>query len=131
MFALTKAPFLQLFGRGGLPDEIARIYAGWLVSILLANQTGETTYDLSFVEARVALRRTRPSILQSVAHDLAEEMERAKPDQKLLRWRDVVGPVFRKIWPQDVDLMSGTVTFKLLQILRAAGEAFPEAADAC
>ncbi|QHW28424.1 SIR2 family protein (plasmid) [Rhizobium leguminosarum bv. viciae 248] len=130
LFALTKGPFLQLFRRVEVPDEVIRTFAGWLVSILLANQTGDAKYDLSFVEARVALRRTSPSALQSVAHDLAEEMEKAKPDQKLVRWRYVVGPVFRGLWPQDVDLLSGTVTFKFLQILRATGEAFPEAADA-
>ncbi|WP_158515680.1 SIR2 family protein [Pararhizobium polonicum] len=130
LFALTKEPFLRLFRRVEVPDEVIRTFAGWLISILLANQTGDAEYDLSFVEARVALRRTRPEALRSVAHDLAEEMERAKPDQKLARWRNVVGPVFRGIWPQDVDLLSGTVTFKFLQILRATGEAFPEAADA-
>jgi hypothetical protein len=35
----------------------------------------------------------------------------------------------RRMWPLDVELQTPEATFKLVQILRAAGEAFPEAAD--
>jgi hypothetical protein len=41
----------------------------------------------------------------------------------------VVGPVFTGIWPLDAELQSSTNSFTLVQILRAAGNAFPEAAD--
>ena len=57
------------------------------------------------------------------------EMERAKPEEKLAKWRKVVGPVFQSIWPLDVELQSSAANFKLVQILRASGEAFPEAID--
>jgi hypothetical protein len=56
-------------------------------------------------------------------------MEQAKLEDKVTRWRTVVGPVFQAIWPLDVELQTPASTFKLAQILRAAGEAFPEAAD--
>lgn len=128
LFVLLKAAFLSLFSRHDVSDEALRIFSGWLVSMLLANTKSKAEYDLTFVEARAALRRTKPTVLQSVAHDLAEEMQQAAPSQKVAVWRNVVGPLFEGIWPMDVDLLSGAVTFKLLQILRATGEAFPEAA---
>ena len=56
-------------------------------------------------------------------------MERATPDQKLARWRTVIGPIFQAIWPLDLELQTAGATFKLVQILLATGEAFPEACD--
>jgi hypothetical protein len=57
-------------------------------------------------------------------------MQGAKSDEKIRRWQTVVGPVFRAIWPLDVELQTAAATFKLVQILLATGDAFPEAADA-
>jgi hypothetical protein len=37
--------------------------------------------------------------------------------------------VFQAIWPLDVELQTSATTFKLVQILLATGEAFPEAGD--
>jgi hypothetical protein len=37
--------------------------------------------------------------------------------------------VFQAIWPLDVELQTSATTFKLVQILLATGEAFPEACD--
>jgi hypothetical protein len=41
----------------------------------------------------------------------------------------VIGPVFESIWPLDADLQSPSLTFYLVHILRASGNAFPHAAD--
>ncbi|XUY29984.1 SIR2 family protein (plasmid) [Agrobacterium sp. rho-8.1] len=128
LFNVTKAAFLGLFSRADVSDEVLRTFAGWMIAMLLSNQSGGGGFDLSFIEARAALRQTRATVLQSVAHELAVEMQRATPPQKTAVWRNSVGPVFEGVWPMDVDLLSGAVTFKLLQILRATGEAFLEAA---
>jgi hypothetical protein len=56
-------------------------------------------------------------------------MEAAKPEEKVTKWRNIVGPVFGSIWPLDVELQSPGVTFELVQILRETGNAFPEAAE--
>jgi len=57
-------------------------------------------------------------------------MEKAQPNEKLAKWRDIVSPVFLSIWPLDVELRTSASTFKLVQILLATGNAFPEAAEA-
>jgi hypothetical protein len=80
-------------------------------------------------EARSALRRAGAKALSSVGHRLATEMESAKPEDRAELWRTVVGPVFRAIWPLDVELQTSASTFKLVQILCTTGEAFPEAAE--
>jgi hypothetical protein len=52
------------------------------------------------------------------------------PDEGAKRWRTIIGPVFKDIWPLDVELQSNASNFAFVQILTAAGGAFPEAADA-
>ncbi|MGH8737042.1 MAG: hypothetical protein ACREVC_06770 [Burkholderiales bacterium] len=129
LIALTKRPFLELFSRADISDEDLRIFADWLVAMMLANQSERADYPISPAEARSALRRAGAKGLSSVGHRLAIEMERAKPEEKISTWRDVVGPVFQSIWPLDIELQTSASTFKLVQILRASGAAFPHAAE--
>jgi hypothetical protein len=129
LFGLVKQPFLQMFGRSDTPAEDLRTFAEWLTAILIANLADGADYPLLATEARSALRRAGVSALSSVGHRLAVEMERATAAQKLARWRTVVGPVFQAIWPLDVELQTPEATFKLVQILRATGDTFPEACD--
>jgi hypothetical protein len=37
--------------------------------------------------------------------------------------------VFQEVWPLDLELQTSAATFKLVQILLATGEAFPEACN--
>jgi hypothetical protein len=129
LFGVVKKPFLQMFGRSDTPTEDLRTFAEWLTAILIANHAHDAGYPLLATEVRSALRRAGVSALPSVGHHLAIEMERATAEQKLAHWRTVVGPVFQAIWPLDVDLQTSATTFKLVQILLATGEAFPEACD--
>jgi hypothetical protein len=129
LIGLMKEPFLALFGRTDVSEEDLRIFAEWLAAMMLAKQSGRANYPIASTEARSALRQAGVKSLSSVGHQLATEMERAKPDEKISRWRNVVGPVFQSIWPLDVELQTAEATFKLVQILRASGRAFPEAAD--
>ena len=127
LFDLTKDSFLELFGRSDLGDETVRAFAEWLATIIVANQSG-ADYPITGPEARQALRRAGVSGLASVGHRLAVEMEQIKAEDKVAAWRKVIGPAFEAMWPLDVELQSAGTTFKLVQILRAAGAAFPEAA---
>lgn len=129
LFGLTKQPFLELFGRADVSDEELRTFADWLAAIMIANQSHRAEYPITPAEARSALRQAGVRCLSSVGHRLAIEMERANSDEKISKWRDVVGPVFQSIWPLDVELQTSASTFKLVQILYATGTAFPEAAE--
>ena len=129
LFGLTKEPFLELFGRVDVPSKLKEDYADWLLIPLFSNQAHEAGYPLTFVEARTALRLAGPGALWQIGHLFAVEMEAAKSDEKLRVWRDIVGPVFRGTWPLDVELRTSRANFKLVQMLRASGQAFPEAVD--
>ena len=129
LFELTKASFLELFCRSDIAEDDLRIYGDWLAVIMLANRIRDAGYPITPTEARSALRAAGVRALSSVGHRLAIEMEAAKPEEKIARWQDVVGPVFESIWPLDAELQSPSSTFKLVQILRASGGAFPQAAE--
>ncbi|KAA0076567.1 hypothetical protein [Tardiphaga sp. P9-11] len=130
LFGLVKKPFLEIFSRNDIPSEDMRTFADWLCAILIANEhRTENRYPLKASEARAALRRAGSETLSSAGHRLAMEMEGAKSEEKVNCWRTIVGPVLKAIWPLDVELQSHASTFKLVQILKATGDAFPEAAD--
>lgn len=129
LIGLMKESFLALFKREDVSADDLRTFAGWLAAMMLANQSGVTDYPITTAEARSALRQVGASGLSSVGHRLAIEMEKAKSEAKIAKWRDLIGPVFQNIWPLDVELQTSTSTFKLVQILCNSGDAFPEAAD--
>lgn len=129
LFALMKQPFLELFARAEVPSKLKEDYADWLLVPLFSNQAHNTGYDLTTLEARAALRRIGPNALWQIGHRFAIEMEAAKEDEKLKVWREIVGPVFRGTWPLDAELQTPRANFKLVQMLRATGDAFPEAVD--
>lgn len=129
LFDVTKQPFLELFTKTEVSDEDLRTFSDWLTLIMIANQSEKAGYPLTPAEARSALRQAGVKSLSSVGHRLAIEMEGAKADEKVSRWRNVIGPVFQSIWPLDIELQTSASTFKLVQILLATGTAFPEAAE--
>lgn len=129
LFDLIKQPFLQIFGRSDMQAQDQEKFAEWLTTILIVNHAKAAGYPLLDTEARSALRKAGGSALPSVGHRLAVEMQSAKSEEKVNRWQTVVGPVFRGIWPLDVELQIPAATFTLVRILLATGEAFPEAAD--
>jgi hypothetical protein len=129
LFDLTKEAFLQLFGRPEIGEDDLRVYGDWLALIMIANQARNAGYPVTKLEARSALRAAGARALNSVGHRLAIEMEAIAPSEKAAFWKTVIGPVFQSIWPLDAELQSANVTFKLVQILRATGDAFSEAAD--
>jgi hypothetical protein len=129
LFGLIKQPFLQMFGRSDMEAQDLDTFAGWLTTILIVNHAKAAGYPLLDTEARSALRKAGGSALPSVGHRLAIEMQSAKSEEKVKRWQTVVGPVFRGIWPLDVELQTPAATFTLVRILLATGDAFPEAAE--
>jgi hypothetical protein len=129
LIGLMKEPFLALFGRDDVDEDDLQFFADFLAAMMLANQSGGAHYPITPTEARSALRRAGARGLSNVAHRLATEMERASPGEKITKWRNVVGPVFQSIWPLDAELQTPASTFKLVQILRSSGAAFPEAAE--
>jgi hypothetical protein len=53
-----------------------------------------------------------------------------EPADKAARWREVIGPVFRDIWPLDARLRGKGTTTNLVLMALECEAAFPEAVDA-
>jgi hypothetical protein len=131
LFLLTKQPFLEMFGRNDIPTDDLRTFAEWLVALLIANRSHpDATYALEATEARAALRKAGVDVLSAVAHRLANEMGEPTPDEGARQWRTIIGPVFKDIWPLDVELQSNASNFAFVQLLIATGDALWEAAEA-
>jgi hypothetical protein len=129
LFAITKQPFLELFARNDVGEEDIRVFSDWLALILIVNQAGKADYPLIPSEARTVLRQAGHASLTSFVHRLAIEMESAKKNEKVKMWTDIIAPVFKGAWPLDLELQSSKETFKLVQLLRATGDAFPQAIE--
>jgi len=129
LFELTKQPLLEMFSRSDMGEEDIRVFSDWLGLILIVNRLGKTNYPLTSSEVRTALRQAGHFSLSSFAHRLAMEMEGAKKGEKVKMWTDVIGPVFKGAWPLDLELQSPKETFKLVQLLQATGDAFPQAVE--
>jgi hypothetical protein len=55
---------------------------------------------------------------------------KGEPADKATRWRNVVGPLFRDIWPLDARLRSKSATRNLVLMAQECEGAFPEAVEA-
>ena len=56
--------------------------------------------------------------------------ENGKPANKITRWRQIIGPFFREIWPLDASLRSEEATRNLVMMALECEAAFPEAVEA-
>ena len=127
-FAKMKEPFLALFARADLGEEDLQCFSAWLVMMMLANQSPNVAYPITLREARVALRQLGERGMRTVVQRLANKMQDAKPEDKESTWDEVVGPVFKGMWPLDTELQTPAATNALVRMLLASGAAFPRAA---
>jgi hypothetical protein len=127
--AITKTFLLGLFDRIDVAADDKERFAEWLIVMALVNKRErKEIYPVASTEIRSALRKAGVQALSGAAHRLAAELAGGTPASQAERWRNVVGPVFKAIWPLDVELTSGMITFKLVQMLVTSGEAVREAA---
>lgn len=122
-----KEAFLALFQRPELPLQTKSRYASWLPVMLLSNVQNDAGYPISKQEARAALRSAGTNAMSSVAHRLAVAMGEGDDAERGARWRDIVGPIFKGIWPMDSELQSESATNQLVRLVLTTGDAFAEA----
>jgi hypothetical protein len=127
--ALTKGFLLALFDQADVPADDKSTFAEWLVIMAMTNAFQQKdVYPIELIEIRSAMRKAGVQALSEVAHRLAVELGGGTPASQAERWRNIVGPVFKAVWPLDVELTSDMITFKLVQILVSTGDAIREAA---
>jgi hypothetical protein len=133
LFNALKPATLNAFERKQLSDDGFEDVVWKLLSVGIGHQHGEAAeYNLTSVEIRRALTVGPSSARRNASWHLWRIMgeEEGEPTDKATRWRDVVGPLFRDIWPLDASLRSENTTRNLVLMAEECKEAFPEAVDA-
>lgn len=143
LFNALKPAALTAFERKELSDNEFEGLISNLLSVAIWHQRGEAPeYDLTFAEVRRALIVGPASARRNVSWNLwrmmakvqSENGEKGNADlpieDKPTRWRTIVGPLFRNIWPLDANLRSKSSTQNLVLMALECDDAFPEAVDA-
>jgi hypothetical protein len=142
LFNAVKPAMLAAFDRQELSDNEFEGLTSTLLSVAIWHQRGDAPeYDLTTAEVRRALTVGPSSARRNVSWNLWRMMAKAenengeKQDEgeisdKPTRWRTVVGPLFRSIWPLDARLRSKNTAQNLVQMALECEDAFPEAVDA-
>lgn len=143
LFNALKPAALAAFERQLLSDDEFEGLVSNLLSVAVWHQRGEAPeYDLTTAEIRRALTVGPVSARRNVAWNLWRMMGRTKQDEaddegdivgivdKPTRWRTVVGPVFRGIWPLDARLRGKNTTRNLVLMALESEGAFPEVVEA-
>ena len=133
LFNALKPATLAAFERKQLSDNEFQGLVSNLLSVGISHQRGEASeYNLTSAEIRRALTVGPSSARPNVAWNLWRIMGDAEgePADKATRWRDVVGPLFRDIWPLDARLRSKGTTRNLVLMAQECEGAFPEAVEA-
>jgi hypothetical protein len=133
LFNALKEPMLQSFEHPGFPDHESAGLMENLLSIGLWHQQGHgTEYLLSTSDIRRVLTLAPPAVRQNASWILWRMMTDAKEDltDKAERWRTLIGPFFRAIWPLDGNLRSVHIAQNLVHMVSECKEVFPEAVEA-
>jgi hypothetical protein len=133
LFNALKPDILAAFERNRLSDNEFEGLVAQLLSVGIWHQRVEALdYDLTTAEIRRALTVGPPCARRHVAWQLWRFMGEAdrEPTDKATRWREVVGPLFRNIWPLDASLRSKITTQNLVLMAQECEGAFPEAVEA-
>jgi hypothetical protein len=132
LFNALKPAMLTAFERKQLSDNEFEGLVSKLLNICVWHRQGEAAeYDLTPAEMKRALTVGPPSGRQNVAWHLARMMSNAEgePADKAERWRKLVGPLLREIWPLDANLRSKGTTRNLVLMALECEKAFPEAVE--
>jgi NAD-dependent SIR2 family protein deacetylase len=133
LFNSLKPAMIAAFEKTELTDHDFEGLGSKLLSVAIWHQRGEAAeHDLSTAEVRRALTIGPPSARKNVSWNLWRMMASAEeePTDKAARWRNILGPLFRDIWPLDARLRSKGTTRNLVLMAMECGDAFAEAVDA-
>jgi hypothetical protein len=133
LFNTLKPAMLEAFERQDLSDHEFEGLVGKLLSVALWHRQGEAgDYELSSAEIRRALTVGPPVVRQHATWQLWRLMGDANGllADKAERWRTVVGPLFRDIWPLDAKLRTEESAENLVLMALECEGAFLDAVEA-
>jgi hypothetical protein len=131
LFNALKPAFLQTFARRDLLEREFRGFVGHLWGALLSRYRDRVEYELSPAEVKTALAAGPPEVRHHASWYLWHWMAagEGEPVDKAERWRAVLGPLFRDIWPLDAQHRDHRISFNLVHMALSADGAFSEVVD--
>ena len=132
LFNAIKKSMLEAFARSDLGDHASEALISQLFRIEFAHRRGQALdHLLATAEIKRALSIAAPDVRITAAWLLWAAMgdEQGEPD-KAARWRQVVGPMFRDIWPLDARFRDERVSERLVLMTLECEDAFGDAVDA-
>lgn len=136
LFNTLKAPLLDMILRPELSDHEAGNLATRLLDVLVGQRLGSgQDYELDSAEVRELLVIS-PARLRDHFAWLLWQLQRGNPpadgqlSAKGARWRELVGPIFKQIWPLDARLRTKRASQNLVRMVMETDDAFHEAVDA-
>ena len=133
LFNVLKPAMLEAFERNDLSDHELEGLVAQLLSVGISHQRGEATeYNLTHAEIKRALTVGPPAARRNASWNFWLMMgnQERDPADKATRWRQIVGPLLRDIWPLDGELRSEQTTRNLVMMALECEAAFPEAVQA-
>jgi hypothetical protein len=132
LFNALKQALLAAFERRDLKDHDYEGLMAQLLSIGTWHQRGEAPeYALTHAEIRRALTVGPSSVRQNASWNLWRMVGDAEgePADRAERWRTILGPLFRGVWPLDARLRSERTSNNLVLMAMECGAAFPDAVE--
>lgn len=136
LFNALKAPLIAMIPRPELSDLEAGNLATRLLDVLVWHRLGSgQDYELTAAEVRDLLVVSPERVREHFAWLLWRLQSDDAPwdgqmAAKGTRWRELVGPIFERIWPLDARLRSERASQDLVQMAMNTDDAFPEAVHA-
>lgn len=129
--AALKAPVLQGARESQASSPMASHVAAQLIRPLFRQAVARSPAPATLHESEVRLvfKQASASVLEGAASCLADWVGDSgrKPENA---WRQAIGPIFKKVWPQERTYRKALYTRALAQMCVNAGGAFPEALEA-
>jgi hypothetical protein len=132
LFNAVKAPMLEAFAQSQQRDDDLEGLISQLLSIEFAHRRGEALdYSITPGEIKRALGVDSPGVRATTAWLLWRAMgdQEGEPADKATRWRMVVGPLFRDVWPLDARLRDEQASQNLVLMTLECDDAFGDAVD--
>jgi len=133
LFNALKPAMLEAFERTDLSDREFEGLVHKLLSVGLWHQRSQAPdYRLANLEIKSALTVGPPAARRHASWNFWRMMgdENGEPADRATRWRQIIGPFLRDIWPLDAELRSEDTARNLVHMALECEAAFPEAVEA-
>ena len=127
LFELLKKDFVLIIKHEKLDSDLFEFFAKQLVNMAVSNQSCNRDYALDFSEIRKLLKDSGKYRLPIFASELVNVLKEVEDGDRLVHWENIVGPVYKGIWPLDEELRTPKTSQLLIELICESEAAFRDA----